>query len=772
MAALSKAPIQVGDWVVDPDTDTITRAGRTQKLEPRMMRLLLLLADIPGAVISAERMLNEIWPGVVVSPSSVYQAISQLRRLLGDIDPEPTYIATVPRKGYRLVAPVHPLRAPDPVAHPALPPPPAPPSAAPLVATPGVALETSSRARRRGRLGVTVAAVLIGLFGAAWVLGHTYFARPAADAPPSIVVLPFLDMTQERTDQFFCDGLTEELSNWLAQVPTLRVVARTSAFAFRGQQDTREIGRQLNTTHVLEGSLRRYGDHVRVTVQLIDARSGYHLWSSEYDRQAEDTIAMQEEVARSVAESLQLRLTEDTTQRFAERRSASAQAYNLYLLALHYQAERSGEANKKAIEVYQQALARDPKFALAYVGLAYVTINERWLNGRSAVEVARTAESLLEQAQRLDPQLSEMYAVRGALRVDQLRYDEALNDLQHAVALNPNDSWAWSQRGKTLLALAQPREALDSLAHASLLDPLDFTVHARQCIALQDMARYKDAEGECARSRALEATGNFGTLASSWLEWTQGHLPQALQWNAEAQKRAPGDLFIYERRADLLLTLGLVAGARQTLEQARVATRDDAGVDLEMSTLVFHEGGAEALRAYLNTLHADAIPRAREQMQLASYYLLAGDPATARATIASAMRQPDFEQASLNDPWYARWGESQMLVVALSDRENGDSAAAEEHLNEVLTMVDRAIAAGEQRFGLFAVKAQALALRGDPDKAIQALTRAADLGWRRSWWADHEPYFASLRPRADYRALIARVDAINRQLRSQVPPTD
>jgi len=175
------------------------------------MRLLLLLAECQGAVVSADRMLAEVWPGVIVSPASVYQAVSRLRRLLRDTDPTPTYIATVPRKGYRLVAPVHPIEAP-----------------------PADATVTKAR---QWRLLAGLSALLL-LAGIALVLGWTQFAKqgPPALETTSIVVLPFIDLTAEKKDQAFCDGLTEELSNWLAQIPTLRVVARTSAFAYRGKQ--------------------------------------------------------------------------------------------------------------------------------------------------------------------------------------------------------------------------------------------------------------------------------------------------------------------------------------------------------------------------------------------------------------------------------------------------------------------------------------------------------------------------------------------------------
>jgi transcriptional activator of cad operon len=750
MAGPIREPIQIGDWVADPQTDTIRRPGQTQKLEPRTMRLLLLMAANPGVVLSVERMLNEVWQGVVVSPASVYQAVSQLRRLLGDTDPDPTYIATVPRKGYRLMAQVVSL-APAPTG----PPKPVAP-ASPVIS------------RRRITL-LLATALLCVLAGAGWLLWHLYFAAPPQTAQ-SIVVLPFIDMTQERQDQSFCDGLTEELSNWLAQIPTLRVVARTSAFAFRGQTDARQIGRALNTTHVLEGSMRRSGDHMRVTVQLIETRSGYHLWSSEYDRQADDTINLQEDIARAVALSLQIRLTEDTTQRFAERRGGNSRAYNLYLLASHYRLDRTRESTTQAIELYQQALAADPQYSLAYVGLAYAYLNERYLDTLTLKDVSAAAEPLLEVAARLDPNSSELYAVRGALRVEQLRLDEAQRDLQKAVALNPNNSWAFGELGRLYMVTGRPQDSLRVYAHALALDPLDFLQHARECVVLSDLARYQEATGECTRARELQAHGNYGSIASSWLEWTQGHLVQALEYNAQAIQSAPNDINLYERRADFLLLLGLPQAARQVYQQALDATMNEEEVNLGMASVRYYDAGAAALRSHLASTRLDDSVRARHLIQVAYLHALAGDAALARQSIAHALAAPDYSDWVLNDTWYARWGESDLLIVALCELQGGQRDEAARHLRQIEQMLDQEISGGSRRFGIYALQAQVLALSGDANAAMHALTKAADLGWRRSWWAQREPYFASLRGREDFRALMARVDASNRQLRTEAQP--
>lgn len=284
-------PVQIGEWLANPALDTLCRGAETHKLEPRMMRLLLHLAHAAGAVVSVERLLNEVWTGVVVGPASVYQAVSQLRKLLGDADPDPTYIETVPRRGYRLVAPLR--RGVAQIVVPTL----------PGVSVAPVAMPSpDAYAAPWGVPMALRAATLLAFI----LTGSSVWQPSPGEWSASIVVLPFVDLTAEKAEQSFCDGLTEELSNRLSQIPTFRVVARTSALAFRGQgEDVRKIGKKLDTDHIIEGSVRRSGNHLRVTVRFVDARNGYHLWSYSYDRPADDGINVQEDISRSVAEHLQ-----------------------------------------------------------------------------------------------------------------------------------------------------------------------------------------------------------------------------------------------------------------------------------------------------------------------------------------------------------------------------------------------------------------------------------------------------------------------------------
>ena len=770
MAAKLQVPFHLGAWLVDPSLDTISRGTQSIKLEPRMMRLLACLADSPGAVVSQERLLADVWAGVVVGPASVYQAVSQLRRLLGDTDPEPSYIATVPRKGYRLIAPVRvptPLEAPaargipGAPAVPALPTPPSPPPPQ-IEGSPG-----PLRGRRRVWMLVSVLAAVSLTAWLAWKPARLLLST--TDEGDSIVVLPLIDLTDEQRDQAFCDGLTEELSNWLAQIPTLRVVARTSAFRFRGlNEDVRAIGKVLGARYVLEGSMRRAGDHMRVSVQLVDARNGYQIWSSEYDRPFEDAIRIQEDISRSVAETLAIRLTDDTTQRFAARSTKNPEAYRLFLLARHEQQERSGEKNAHAIELYQQSLASDSQFALAYVGLAYATINQIHLNGRSVAEVSAATEPLLTQAAQLEPDLSELYAVRAALREEQGRESDALEDLNRAVALNANDSWALAELARLHIGQGAPRDALQDIRRALALDPLDYILHARQCLVLQDLARFAQATAACERSRALHGTGGWDLVVSEWLAWSQGDLVQALNWNAAVLKSDPKSIALYERRADFLLTLGMPGEARKVLAQAGRETQSEEAINIGLSRVAFYEGGVDALRAEPARAKLEDSPHARTLIDAAYLHLLLDEADAADRLMVRAMHASDFDAKRLNSPWFARWGVSDQLVLAVAELRSGNSVAGAQHLQEISDLLDQLIRADEERYGIYLLKAEVLALKGDGDGAMKVLNRAANLGWRGSWWAQHEPYFASLRDRNDFRALTTRVDGINQAMRSAV----
>jgi TolB-like protein/DNA-binding winged helix-turn-helix (wHTH) protein/Tfp pilus assembly protein PilF len=748
--------LQIGEWIVNPSRDSISKGTETQKLEPRTMRLLLCLADAPGEVVSVDRLLNEVWTGVIVGSASVYQAVSQLRKLLGDVDPEPTYIATVPRKGYRLVAPVTRL---DTLSET-------------TVAAASLSVEATRRpVQRRIKVPLLLGgALLIALLVVGAVIWKKTSAGKLLPTANSIVVLPFIDMTADKSDQSFCDGLTEELSSWLAQIPTLRVVARTSAFAFRGQaEDVRKIGKALDTNHILEGSIRRSGDRMRITVQLIDARTGYHLWSEDFDRSVDDTIKIQEDISRSVASTLQVRLTTDSERQFALRRMSDPRAYQLYLLGRHYAQQLTAEATEREIDLYQRVLTMEPNFAPAYTQLAYAQLNQGYFKALPIADVSAQVEPLIATAFRLDNRLSAAYAARGALRSLQDRTKEALDDLRRAISLNPSDMPAFAQIGRIQLGFGQPRDALESYDQAAALDPLNSAIQEQRCAALADLARYEEAGTACERAHTLQPGLAWTADGLAWLSEAQGKIDEALKWNAAALKADPNSNFdLYWTRTMLFLSVGLAAPARAAVELGRGLTKDEEDANVALIRVTYLEGGSGALRRYIDSSQIEQSPHARTLFEAAYGRLLLGDADAAKQLIARALAAPDRAPGFAELPFYARTtnsvGSSYRLDLAVADLTLGERESADKELSSVLEMLNKMIGDGVERNATYELRARVYALKGRDDDAMKELDKAAKHGWRRAWWASHEPYFASLRPRGDFQALLSEVDRSNNRL--------
>lgn len=257
------------------------------------MRLLLCLAEHAGEVVSIDDLLNQVWSGVIVTPDSVYQAVASLRRLLGDDPKQPTYIATVPRLGYQMVAPVSPWQQPSQAKPPA-----------------SILGDAPTHAVRRHRgLRLALAAVLcLALLAIVMYFGKiSSSVAPASAAPPqqSIAVLPFLDLTQGMKEEEFADGMTEELIGRCSKIPGLRVPAPTSVFYFKEKKiPVADIAKTLGVVYVLDGSVRQSGDRVRVAARLIRAENGYVIWSETYDRPFHDILMVQDDIAGEVAKAL------------------------------------------------------------------------------------------------------------------------------------------------------------------------------------------------------------------------------------------------------------------------------------------------------------------------------------------------------------------------------------------------------------------------------------------------------------------------------------
>jgi transcriptional activator of cad operon len=295
--------LRVGDWCVNPVTGQISREGETIRVEARAMRLLQYLAERSGQVIGIDELLEQVWSGVVVTPDSVYQAVASLRRTLGDDSRQPTYIVTVPRLGYRMVAPVGPWIDPATVPEPA----PVSPGELKQVAA-SVAERTPSHRRR---LLLAGAGLALALLGTAFFVGETAYdsraAPPAAAGMParSVAVLAFLDLTEEMDQEYFGDALAEDLIDQLSSTPGLRVSPPRTSFYFKDKRATvGEIAAALKVAYVLDGSLRESGSSLRVTARLVRADGEFIVWSQSYERPLDDLPMIRDDIVKHVVNAL------------------------------------------------------------------------------------------------------------------------------------------------------------------------------------------------------------------------------------------------------------------------------------------------------------------------------------------------------------------------------------------------------------------------------------------------------------------------------------
>jgi transcriptional activator of cad operon len=296
MDRTATTPLRIGNWCVNPTSGQISRGEESIRLEARTMRLLLCLAEHAGEVVSIDDLLNHVWTGVAVSPDSVYQAVASLRKVLGDDPKQPAYIATVPRLGYRMVAPVSPW-VEEPIAATI-----APPLTQTVVPVPN----------SRRRVLQVVGAVICLTVAVALLLRantkHHQAESPVVSTPvaqKSIAVLPFLDLTEGMKEGEFADGMTEELIDKLSKLPGLQVPSPTSSFYYRDKEmPVADIAKALGVVYVLDGSVRKSGARVRVAARLIRADNGYVVWSETYDRPFHDLLMVQDDIAGEVTKAL------------------------------------------------------------------------------------------------------------------------------------------------------------------------------------------------------------------------------------------------------------------------------------------------------------------------------------------------------------------------------------------------------------------------------------------------------------------------------------
>lgn len=447
----STAPFRVGEWTVDPAANRLLGADEEVRVEPKAMRVLAYLATRQGEVVTRHDLEANVWTGMIVTDDAVTNTVIKLRKALGDNARDPRYIETIAKSGYRLIA---------------------------EISTPDAAAG-SAPARQPSWSKVLFMAVLV-LAGILvfWMTATPPVLQPRGTAPtaaarPSVAVLPFQNLSADPEQDYFSDGITEDLITDLSKIAGLRVVARNSVFAYKGSTETeQQIGAELRARYILKGSVRRANGRLRINVRLTDASDGSNRWAERYDRNISDIFHLQDEITQRVVTALRVELSPGDRKRLVRDYATSIEAYDLYLRGLTHYGRRSGEDNALAQEYFEQAIAIEPGFAGAYAGLALTyTINAINGWGASFEQSLAQAEGLVDKARQLDQDLPQVHFVSAEIEMYRGAYAAALDELARAIELKPSYADAYALLGWVLHFAGRPQEGLLALEQAVDLNP-------------------------------------------------------------------------------------------------------------------------------------------------------------------------------------------------------------------------------------------------------------------------------------------------------------
>jgi adenylate cyclase len=440
----------LGPFRLDTQDALLLRGNEPVALGRRAIALLRAFVERPGALVSKDALIEAAWSGQAVEESSLTVQIAALRRVLGEAPGGERWIETMPHRGYRFIGPVVTEVEQGVVAPP------------PVDAAPG--------AQQIKNIAEPVHVFSVSASRAA----------PAAEAPvpltlpdkPSVAVLPFVNMSSDTEQEFLSDGISEDIITALSRYPSLFVIARNSSFTYKGRPvDVKGIGRELGVRYVLEGGLRKSGNRIRVTAQLVEAETGKHVWAERYDRDLTDMFAVQDEITDAVTIAIAPAIAEAEQQRAMQKPPGSLDAWAAYQRGLWHLSKCTPDDNSLAQKFFQQAIDLDPSFSGAYGGLAMAQGRAISFEARGLLEAISSIEVLARRAVAIDGADAEARSGLATALRQRGDYAGALAEAQRALATAPNLAYAHHELGATLIFSGRPKEGLAALERSIRLDP-------------------------------------------------------------------------------------------------------------------------------------------------------------------------------------------------------------------------------------------------------------------------------------------------------------
>ena len=574
MQRLSHQTLCFDAFTLDLTRGCLLRGSQEVKLRPKPFEVLKYLVENPGRLISKTELIEVIWPDTAVTDDSLVQCLIEVRRALGDDAQQ--VIKTVPRRGYIFDRPVSDTASITPVTtvteesgvhliieeedsngHGGL-------AVAPLPVTGSVTLVPAYKATSIQRIRTVIGqhkwtAAIGVLMMAVTASAIVYFTRPN-EAIDSVAVMPFVNVSGDPNTEYLSDGLSESIINSLS--PNLKVIALNSVLRYKGKQDPQTIGRELNVRAVLMGRVSQHGDDLTINVELVDVRDNRHLWGQQYNRKLADITAVPSEIAQAVSDKLRLQLSGEEKKRLAKRYTDSGEAYQLYLMGRYYSRTRSEKSLQKGIELFEQAIKKDPNYAPAYAGLAQ-TYGSLGYNGMLPPKEAREKEELAAlKAMAIDDTLAEAHVAMAHLRVLDLNWAGSEEECKRALELNPNSVEVQTIYANHLNVLGRFDESMLHLKRAQELDPLSLITSADIGFALYLSRQYDRAIEQF--QKTIEMDPNF-VAAHARLGWT--YLAKGMYQEAIAELNKAEALDERSRRIAVLGYAYAMAGKRDKAQK-------------------------------------------------------------------------------------------------------------------------------------------------------------------------------------------------------------
>ena len=577
-SAIPGTVFRFGVFEADVSAGELRRNGHKLRLSEQPLQILLMLLERPGEIISREELRGRLWHDQSFGDfdHGLNNAVLRLREALGDSSDNPRFIATVHRRGYRFIAPVQLVL----------------PAQKPLEETPGV-IETSAAISNQilvpmGPPGVTtieglgwparlatnpglrrklIAWAVIAMCAAVLLIVSliAWSAHKSAGAPASLVVLPLENLSGDPNQDYFADGMTDDLIANLAKIRSLRVISRSTAMAYKGtRRPLSQIARELHVDAVVEGTVLRAGDRVRITAELVQVSSDHHLWADTYESQMGDVLALQNRVSSAIVNEIRINLTPGDRERLAGSPSVHPEAYENYLKGRYYWNKRTSQSLTKAIGYFGQAVQQDSRYALAYAGLAdsYSILGATIYGSVSTVEAAGKAKDAAEKALALDPQMAE---AQTSLATVKFNYDwdwsGAESDFRRAIQLDPNYATAYQRYSLYLMAMGRVQSSLEQIDRARQLDPLSISINFSDGWRLYLARQYANAAQQLRDTLEMDPSNGLVHLILGQTYEYMGNTEAALTEFREAARLSPGTP---------LMTAGLAA------EYARSGNRPEA----------------------------------------------------------------------------------------------------------------------------------------------------------------------------------------------------